>query len=319
MPIEHASVRVVHKPWGVGDLHPWSGIDGTGDTVGELWFQRADKNAPTPCPAAQATVHQRAIVDPGTSGRDFARAMGMPNGKSEAWYILSAKPDAQIADWIEAPDSHRRNCARRSGTARSSNWFNGARLRKATSSSFRPARSTPSAAVSCLLRSSSTATRRTGCSTTAGSASCTKTKASPLPIPGRSKRKPVHAALRMNGRFSSRASISFSSESTFRRIRAGHCLRSRRPGFLYSTASGDRIGQGIYRRGIFARRRPHQHRGRRQWIEPRWSLIRRADPDRFPVAELGEQPTKTTVRSLRPSRNQPTFRGTDMTPLRRIA
>ena len=26
----------------------------------------------------------------------FARAMGMPNGKSEAWYILSARPDAQI-------------------------------------------------------------------------------------------------------------------------------------------------------------------------------------------------------------------------------
>ena len=26
----------------------------------------------------------------------FARAMGLPNGKSEAWYILSAEPDAQI-------------------------------------------------------------------------------------------------------------------------------------------------------------------------------------------------------------------------------
>ena len=26
----------------------------------------------------------------------YARAMGMPNGKSEAWYILSAQPDAQI-------------------------------------------------------------------------------------------------------------------------------------------------------------------------------------------------------------------------------
>jgi mannose-6-phosphate isomerase len=26
----------------------------------------------------------------------FARAMGMPNGKSEAWYIISAKPGAQI-------------------------------------------------------------------------------------------------------------------------------------------------------------------------------------------------------------------------------
>ena len=38
MPIEHASVRAMHKPWGVSDLQPWSDIDGTGDAVGELWL-----------------------------------------------------------------------------------------------------------------------------------------------------------------------------------------------------------------------------------------------------------------------------------------
>ena len=48
MPTEHASVRVVHKPWGVSDLKPWSSIDGGGDAVGELWFERADKDAPLP-------------------------------------------------------------------------------------------------------------------------------------------------------------------------------------------------------------------------------------------------------------------------------
>ncbi len=48
MAIEHASVQVARKPWGVADLHPWSGIDGSGDAVGELWFQRVDKNAPDP-------------------------------------------------------------------------------------------------------------------------------------------------------------------------------------------------------------------------------------------------------------------------------
>ena len=40
MAIEHAAVQVVRKPWGVADLKPWSGIDGSGDAVGELWFQR---------------------------------------------------------------------------------------------------------------------------------------------------------------------------------------------------------------------------------------------------------------------------------------
>ena len=48
MPTEHASVRVVHKPWGVSDLQPWSSFDGTSDPVGELWFERADENAPIP-------------------------------------------------------------------------------------------------------------------------------------------------------------------------------------------------------------------------------------------------------------------------------
>jgi hypothetical protein len=48
MAIEHASVQVVHKPWGVADLRPWSSSDGSGEAIGELWFQRADKNAPIP-------------------------------------------------------------------------------------------------------------------------------------------------------------------------------------------------------------------------------------------------------------------------------
>jgi len=48
MAIEHASVQAVRKPWGVGDLHPWSSIDGSRDTVGELWFQRVDENAQNP-------------------------------------------------------------------------------------------------------------------------------------------------------------------------------------------------------------------------------------------------------------------------------
>ena len=71
MPTEHAAVRVVHKPWGVSDLQPWSNIDGSGDAVGELWFERADKAAPYPGLAPQTAVHQRTIVDPGSSGRHF--------------------------------------------------------------------------------------------------------------------------------------------------------------------------------------------------------------------------------------------------------
>ncbi len=96
MPIEHASVRVVHKPWGVSDLRPWSSVDGTNDAVGELWFARADKNASSPALLLKLLFTSEPLSIQVHPDDTFARAMGMPNGKSEAWYIISAKPDAKI-------------------------------------------------------------------------------------------------------------------------------------------------------------------------------------------------------------------------------
>ena len=96
MPTEHAAVRVVHKPWGVADLQPWSSIDGSGAAVGELWFERADKDAPTPALLLKLLFTSEPLSIQVHPDDTFARAMGMPNGKSEAWYIISAEPDAQI-------------------------------------------------------------------------------------------------------------------------------------------------------------------------------------------------------------------------------
>jgi mannose-6-phosphate isomerase len=96
MPTEHAAVRVVHKPWGVGDLKPWSSVDGSGDAIGELWFERADKDAPIPALLLKLLFTSEPLSIQVHPDDTFARAMGMPNGKSEAWYILSAQPDAQI-------------------------------------------------------------------------------------------------------------------------------------------------------------------------------------------------------------------------------
>jgi mannose-6-phosphate isomerase len=96
MPIEHASVRVVHKPWGVSDLQPWSSIDAAGDAVGELWFERADKDAPVPALLLKLLFTSQPLSIQVHPDDTFARAMGLPNGKSEAWYIISAEPDAKI-------------------------------------------------------------------------------------------------------------------------------------------------------------------------------------------------------------------------------
>src|SRR3954447_16314410 len=96
MAIEHACVRVLHKPWGSSDLRPWSGLDGSGDTVGELWFERADADAPASALLLKLLFTSEPLSIQVHPDDTFARAMGMPNGKSEAWYILSAQPGAEI-------------------------------------------------------------------------------------------------------------------------------------------------------------------------------------------------------------------------------
>ena len=97
MAIEHASVEVARKPWGVADLHPWSSIDGSGDAVGELWFQRVDKSAQHPALLLKLLFTSEPLSIQVHPDDAFARSIGLPNGKTEAWYILSATPDARIA------------------------------------------------------------------------------------------------------------------------------------------------------------------------------------------------------------------------------
>ena len=97
MAIEHASVQVARKPWGVADLRPWSGIDVSGDPVGELWFQRPGKDAPLPALLLKLLFTSEPLSIQVHPDDEFARSMDLPNGKTEAWYILAATPDARVA------------------------------------------------------------------------------------------------------------------------------------------------------------------------------------------------------------------------------
>jgi mannose-6-phosphate isomerase len=97
MAIEHASVQVVRKPWGVTDLRPWSSVDGSGEAIGELWFQRADESAPIPTLLLKLLFTSEPLSIQVHPDDAFARSIGLPNGKTEAWYILSALPNAQVA------------------------------------------------------------------------------------------------------------------------------------------------------------------------------------------------------------------------------
>src|ERR1700733_6278891 len=97
MAIEHASVQVVRKPWGVTDLRPWSDIDVSGGAVGELWFHRQDQTAPVSALLLKLLFTSEPLSIQVHPDEAFARSIGLPNGKTEAWYILSALPDAQVA------------------------------------------------------------------------------------------------------------------------------------------------------------------------------------------------------------------------------
>ena len=97
MSIERASVQVVHKPWGRSDLKPWSRIDGTRDAIGELWFERSDKGAPVPALLLKLLFTSAPLSIQVHPADAFARGMGMPHGKSEAWYVISAVPGATVA------------------------------------------------------------------------------------------------------------------------------------------------------------------------------------------------------------------------------
>jgi mannose-6-phosphate isomerase len=101
MVIEHASVQVVRKPWGRTDLRPWSGIEAFHDAVGELWFQRTDKNAPDPALLLKLLFTDEQLSVQVHPDDAFARSIGLPNGKTEAWYILSAAPESQVAVGLE--------------------------------------------------------------------------------------------------------------------------------------------------------------------------------------------------------------------------
>jgi mannose-6-phosphate isomerase len=97
MTIEHACTRIVHKPWGSTDLRPWSAIDHDAAAIGELWFQRADTTAPASALLFKLLFTQQPLSIQVHPDDEFARSIGLAHGKTEAWYILSAAPNAKIA------------------------------------------------------------------------------------------------------------------------------------------------------------------------------------------------------------------------------
>src|SRR5688572_18495983 len=97
MPIEYIAVRAVTKPWGVADPRPWTQPKCDGTPIGELWYERtgADRTPASLMLKLLFTSQPLSIqVQPDDA---FARSIGLPNGKTEAWYVVEAAAGAKVA------------------------------------------------------------------------------------------------------------------------------------------------------------------------------------------------------------------------------
>ena len=96
MVVERASAHPLPKPWGVLDLRPWSDVSHDGGAIGEIRFERADAAAESSLLLKLLFTSQPLSIQVHPDDA-LAHEMGLPRGKTEAWYILSAAPGAQVA------------------------------------------------------------------------------------------------------------------------------------------------------------------------------------------------------------------------------
>jgi mannose-6-phosphate isomerase len=97
MSVEQTRVRLVPKPWGRTDLRPWNVHHDAGTAIGEVWFERADTQAPCPALLLKLIFTSAPLSIQVHPDDAFAHSIGLAHGKCEAWYVLSASAGAQIA------------------------------------------------------------------------------------------------------------------------------------------------------------------------------------------------------------------------------
>ena len=97
MAVELARAHALPKLWGVADLRPWCNARHDGNAIGEIWYERtagAPGNSSLLLKLLFTSEPLSIQVHPDDA---FALSMGLARGKSEAWYVLSATPEAKVA------------------------------------------------------------------------------------------------------------------------------------------------------------------------------------------------------------------------------
>ena len=97
MAVELARARAVPKPWGILDLSPWSRAHHDGVPIGEIWYERSGRAAADPLLLLKLLFTNQPLSIQVHPDDAFAHSIGLPSGKTEAWYVLSAAPEAKVA------------------------------------------------------------------------------------------------------------------------------------------------------------------------------------------------------------------------------
>ncbi|WP_199084367.1 class I mannose-6-phosphate isomerase [Bosea sp. ASV33] len=97
MTIEKAVRLDVAKPWGSTNRGCWGGHSADHAMIGETWFQRSDLVGAEPDLLVKLLYTTQRLSIQVHPDDAFARSMGLPHGKSEAWYVLAAEPGAEVA------------------------------------------------------------------------------------------------------------------------------------------------------------------------------------------------------------------------------
>ena len=98
MTIEHARAHALPKPWGVVDVRPWSNANHhDGNAIGEIWYERSGATAAYPSLLLKLLFTNQPLSIQVHPDDAYAQSIGLPNGKTEAWYVLSAATEAKIA------------------------------------------------------------------------------------------------------------------------------------------------------------------------------------------------------------------------------
>src|SRR6188474_2581878 len=103
MTIEHAHAHSLPKPWGIVDPRPWSSAGDGANTIGEIWYERSGSAAVAPSLLLKLLFTSQPLSIQVHPDDAYAQSIGLPNGKTEAWYVLSAAPGAQVALGLKLP------------------------------------------------------------------------------------------------------------------------------------------------------------------------------------------------------------------------